>query len=92
MSVQTFATDLGELIRTYLLTFDPAAPTEIQYINLVVNGANLGLTYTEQGGKPPTLIVSMTQLERVSDLPPITDPMVSTQDTDPRRGFFGGQK
>lgn len=90
MSVQTFATELGELIRRYLLTFDPAAPTELQNITLAVAGKNLGLNYTEQGGQPPSLHISMTKMERVSDLPPITEPMVNPDDFDPgdRSGFF----
>ena len=41
MSVKDFATELGELIRRYLLTFDPAAPTTLQNIRLQVAGENL---------------------------------------------------
>ena len=86
MSVQTFAADLGELIRRYLLTFDPAAPTELQSINLAVTGANLGLNYTEQGGEPPALHISLSRLERPSDLAPIEYPMENPPEDDPRRG------
>ncbi len=90
MSVQTFATELGELIRRYLLTFDPAAPTELQSINLAVTGANLGLNYTEQGGQPPSLHISLSRMERDSDLQPITYPMQNPPEDDPRRkgGLF----
>ena len=88
MSVQTFADELGELIRRYLLTFDPAAPTELQAITLQVTGANLGLNYSEQGGQPPALHISMSRLERPSDLAPITYPMENPPEDDPRRGVF----
>ena len=87
MSVQTFAHDLGGLIRRYLLTFDPAAPTELQHIRLEVTGANLGLTYSEVGGEPPALHISLSRLERVSDLPPISYPMENPPEDDPRKGW-----
>ena len=89
MSVQTFANDLGDLIRRYLLTFDPAAPTELHSITLAVTGANLGLNYAEQGGQPPSLHISLSRMERMSDLPPITYPMENPPEDDPRRGLFG---
>lgn len=85
MSVQTFAQELGDLIRRYLLTFDPAAPTNLQMIRLQVSGENLGLNYAEQGGQPPELHISMSRLERESDLPPITYPMQNAEENDPRR-------
>ena len=90
MSVKTFADELGDLIRRYLLTFDPAAPTELQNIVLQVSGANLGLNYTEQGGQPPSLHISMSRMERNSDLAPITYPMENPPEDDPRRksGLF----
>ena len=90
MSVADFATELGELIRRYLLTFDPAAPTELQNIRLQVAGANLGLTYAEQGGQPPELHISLSRMERNSDLVPITYPMETPETDDPgnRKGFF----
>lgn len=91
LTVQTFAQELGELIRRYLLTFDPAAPTELQHINLAVHGKNLGLQYTEQGGEPPALVISMTKMERVSTLPPISDPMVNAPDEARKQGLFGGR-
>jgi len=87
MSVQSFAHDLGELIRKYLLTFDPAAPTELQSIRLDVSGANLGLQYAEQGGQPPSLHISLSRMERPSDLQPITYPMENPTEDDPRRGW-----
>ena len=88
MSVQTFAHDLGELIRRYLLTFDPAAPTELQGITLQVTGANLGLSYSEQGGEPPSLYISLSRMERPSDLAPIEYPTEHPLDEkDPRRGW-----
>lgn len=87
MSVQTFAAELGELIRRYLRTFDPAAPTDLQMIRLQVTGANLGLTYAEQGGQPPELHIAMSRLERDSELSPIEYPMTTaTEETDPRKG------
>lgn len=93
MSVQDFAHDLGELIRRYLLTFDPAAPTELQSINLNVAGANLGLIYTEQGGQPPSLHISLSRMERDSDLSPIDERRLGhPSEDDPRRpdgGWFG---
>ena len=92
MSVKTFAVALGDLIRRYLLTFDPAAPTELQQIRLDVSGKNLGLIYTEQGGAPPSLHISMSRMERESDLPPITYPIENPSEDDPRRpdgGWFG---
>jgi hypothetical protein len=89
MSVQTFATELGELIRRYLLTFDPAAPTELQSINLAVTGANLGLNYTEQGGQPPSLHISLSRMERDSELAPIEYPMENPPEDDPRRHIPG---
>lgn len=85
MSVQTFAQALGDLIRRYLLTFDPAAPTELQTIRLEVSGANLGLNYAEQGGQPPSLHISLSRMERPSDLQPITYPMENPVEDDPRR-------
>lgn len=88
MSVQTFAQELGDLIRRYLLTFDPAAPTDLQSIKLAVTGKNLGLDYTEQGGQPPSLHISMSRMERMSDLPPITYPLENPPEDDPRRGLF----
>jgi hypothetical protein len=87
MSLQTFANDLGTLIRRYLLTFDPAAPTKLQLIRLQVSGENLGLIYAEQGGQPPSLSVSLSQLERPSDLDPIEYPMVDPTADDPRKGW-----
>jgi hypothetical protein len=88
MSVQTFAQELGELIRRYLLTFDPAAPTNLQSITLAVTGENLGLNYAEQGGQPPSLHISLSRMERPSDLDPITYPMENPPEQDPRRGIF----
>lgn len=87
MSVQTFATELGGLIRRYLLTFDPAAPTNLQGIRLQVTGENLGLDYNEQGGESPSLHISMSRMERPSDLAPITYPMENPPEDDPRRGW-----
>lgn len=86
MSVQGFATALGELIRHYLLTFDPSAPTELQHIRLQVSGANLGLVYVESGGEPPSLQISLSRMERVSELAPITYPQENPDESDPRRG------
>lgn len=85
MSVQTFAHELGDLIRRYLLTFDPAAPTNLQMIRLQVNGENLGLVYAEQGGQPPELSITMSRLNRPSDLEPITYPIEDATADDPRR-------
>ena len=88
MSVQDFAHDLGELIRRYLLTFDPAAPTELQLIRLQVSGANLGLIYAEQGGQPPELTITMSRLERNSDLAPIDYPQTQPEDPRDKEGFW----
>lgn len=89
MSVQGFAQALGDLIRRYLLTFDPAAPTTLQQIRLQVNGENLGLTYAEQGGQPPELHISMSRMTAPSNLPPITFPIENPEEKDPRRGWRG---
>jgi len=89
MTVRTFAHDLGDLIRKYLLTFDPAAPTELQSIRLQVSGANLGLIYAEQGGEPPSLQLSLSRMELPSDLPPITYPMENPDEMDAKRRRFG---
>lgn len=88
MSVETFAHDLGELIRSYLLTFDPAAPTELQLIRLQVSGANLGLIYAEQGGQPPELSITMSRLERNSDLQPLDLPQTNPDDPRDKEGFW----
>ena len=88
MSVKDFADDLGALIRKYLLTFDPAAPTELQMIRLQVSGANLGLIYAEQGGQPPELTITMSRMERNSDLAPIDYPQVQPEDPRDREGFW----
>lgn len=87
MSVQDFAAELGALVRRYLLTFDPAAPTRLQMIRLQVNGENLGLTYAEQGGQPPELHISMSRLDRDSTLEPITYPIPDPAEDDPRKGW-----
>ena len=88
MSVKDFATELGELIRRYLLTFDPAAPTTLQNIRLQVAGENLGLIYAEQVGEAPSISINMTEMERPSDLEPITYPMTDPNEIFPRKGWF----
>jgi hypothetical protein len=65
-SAVEFAYELGHVIERYLRHFEPTAPTEADTVRLEVSGAGLGLIYTQHGGAPATLQLSLNNPIRTS--------------------------
>lgn len=59
--VDDFARELRALVRAYLVTLSPGAPTDIRHIRLEASGAGLSVTYSEDGADArPGLQVALT--------------------------------